>query len=299
MKLLITGGWSASEAELEAVRSLGHEIVWHQQEREPLPVAYDWPEGVIGNGLFVYHPLEKFTSLRYVQLTSAGLDRIPLEYAHAHGIRVFNAKDVYSIPMAEYALWGVLQLYRRGQFFQKNQEEARWKKRVDLPELAGKNVCIVGCGDVGRACAKRFRAMDCRVIGVNRTVRQLPEWEEIRPLEELDEILSQADVVILTIALTAQTRHLFDRARFEKMKSGGILVNMARGAIVETDALLWALENRLGGAVLDVFEEEPLQADSPLWRSPNVVLTPHNSYASDGNRQRLFRLIMNNLEKNG
>lgn len=299
MKLLITGGWSANKTELEAVRGLGHEIVCHQQEREPLPVAYDWPEGVIGNALFVHHPLEKFTSLRYVQLTSAGLDRIPLEYAHAHGIRVFNAKNVYSIPMAEYALWGVLQLYRRGQFFQKNQEEARWKKRVDLPELAGKTVCIVGCGDVGSTCAKRFQAMDCRVIGVNRTVRQLPGWEEIRGLEKLDEVLSWSDVVILTIALTAQTQHLFDRARFEKMKSGAILVNMARGAIVDTDALLWALENRLGGAVLDVFEEEPLQADSPLWRSPNVVLTPHNSYASDGNRQRLFHLIMNNLEKNG
>ena len=118
-------------------------------------------------------------------------------------------------------------------------------------------------------------------------------------MEKLDEVLSWSDVVILTIALTTQTQHLFDRARFEKMKSGAILVNMARGAIVDTDALLWALENRLGGAVLDVFEEEPLQADSPLWRSPNVVLTPHNSYASDGNRQRLFHLIMNNLEKNG
>lgn len=299
MRLLITGGWDASQQELASLRALGHEIAWHQWEREPLPVSCDWPEGIICNGLFLHHPIEKFTSLTYIQATSAGLDRIPVDYAREHGIAVFHAKDVYSVPMAEYVLWGVLQMYRQGRFFQRNQEDARWKKLPVLPELAGKTVCIVGCGDVGSACAKRFRAMDCRILGVNRTHRELPCLDEQYPLEDLDTALPQADVVILTIALTVQTRRLFDSSRFGKMKPGSILVNVARGGIVDTEALLEALENRLGGAVLDVFEEEPLPEASPLWKHPNVILTPHNSYAGEGNKARLYRVILNNLEKYG
>lgn len=299
MRLLITGGWNASETELAAVRALGHEILWHQWEREALPVSYDWPEGIICNGLFVYHPIEKFTALKYIQVISAGLDRVPVEDARKRGIAVFNAKDVYSIPMAEYALWGVLQLYREGRFFQANQENTQWKKRPVLSELAGKTVCIVGCGDVGCACAKRFRAMDCCVAGVNRTLREMPCFDEIYSLEQLDEALMAADVVVITVALTAETRHLFDSRRFEKMKPGAVLVNVARGGIVDTEALLDALENRLGGAVLDVFEEEPLPEHSPLWKHPNVILTPHNSYAGEGNKARLQRVILNNLEKYG
>lgn len=172
------------------------------------------------------------------------------------------------------------------------------EKHRGLLELAGKTVCIVGCGSVGTACAKRFRGFDCRIVGVNRSLRENACYDRMLPMEQLDEALPEADVVVLALPLTAETTHLMNRERFQKMKPGTILVNIARGGIVDTEALIQALNERLGGAVLDVFEEEPLEKDSPLWQMENVLLTPHNSFVGDGNRERLSRVIMNNLERN-
>ena len=99
--------------------------------------------------LFLSHPIEKFTNLRYIQLTSAGFDRVPMEYVKVHNIEIRNARGVYSIPMAEFALCGVLQLYKQSRFFMENQKARTWEKHRRLLELSGKTVCIIGCGSVG------------------------------------------------------------------------------------------------------------------------------------------------------
>lgn len=297
MRILITGAWNVSEEHLREIAAMGHEIIWHQQEREALPVAYETIEGVICNGLFLHHPIEKFTSLKYIQLTSAGFDRVPLDYVRSKGIRIYNARGVYSIPMAEFALCGVLQLYKQSRFFIANQQKRSWTKHRGLVELAGKHVCIVGCGSVGNACAKRFQAFDCNITGVDIFPRVDACYDRILPLEHFDEILPEADIVVLTLPLTEETFHLMDSGRLERMKPGSVLVNIARGQIADTGALIQALETRLGGAVLDVFEEEPLLNHSPLWCMDNVILTPHNSFVGEGNQTRLYRVIMENLER--
>lgn len=296
MKLLITGAWNASKKQLHEIEMLGHEIIWHQQEKDPLPISCEDIEAVICNGLFLHHPIEKFTSLKYIQLTSAGFDRVPMDYIREKGICIHNARGVYSIPMAEFALCGVLQLYKQSRFFAGNQQAGNWIKHRGLLELAGKQVCIVGCGSVGSACAKRFQAFDCHVTGIDIALREDPCFDRVLPLNQLDEILPETDVLVLTLPLTEQTRHLVNHKHLERMKHGAILVNIARGAIVDTEGLLSALEDRLGGVVLDVFEEEPLKKESPLWRMENVILTPHNSFVGDRNAERLSRLIMDNLE---
>ena len=219
-----------------------------------------------------------------------------MDYIQAKGIRIHNARGVYSIPMAEFALSGVLQLYKQSRFFWNNQKEHRWEKHRGLLELSGKNVCIVGCGSVGSACAKRFQAFDCSVQGIDIVARETAFFDNIVPLELLDALLPEIDILVLTLPLTPQTNHLIDRQRIEKMKPGAILINIARGAIVDTKALTPALQNQLGGAVLDVFEEEPLHADSPLWKLDNVIISPHNSFVGEGNSDRLSRLIIENLE---
>ena len=165
-------------------------------------------------------------------------------------------------------------------------------------ELAGKTVCILGCGSVGTECAKRFRAFGCWVAGVDLYPQEHPDYDEMHSLDALDVVLARADVTVLTLPLTEDTRHLIDGDRFRLMKPGSVLVNIARGAIVDTGALIKALhEHLLGGAVLDVFEEEPLSDTSPLWDLENVILTPHNSFVGQGNAERLAQIIMNNLEK--
>lgn len=297
MNLLITGAWQDAKQNIAQAERMGHAVSFLQYEKDELPCSYEWVEGIICNGLFLYHPIENFKNLKYIQLTSAGFDRIPMEYVKEHGIEIYNARGVYSIPMAEFAIGGVLQLYKRWPFFFENQKQHKWEKHRGLQELYGKTVCVVGCGSVGTECAKRFQAFGCRVIGVGRSHRTSEYYEYIASMEEFDkELLSQADIVVLCVPLMESTIHLINRERLSRMKAESILINMARGAVVDTEALIDALRmGQIGGVALDVFEEEPLDEESPLWNMENVIVTPHNSFVGEGNQRRLMRIILGNL----
>lgn len=297
MNLLVTGAFACTEKELNELASQGHEVVFMQQEKDPLPCKYQWVEGIIGNGLFLHHPIEKFSSLKFIQLTSAGFDRVPMDYVKEKGIKIFNARGVYSIPMAEYALAGVLSLYKKLEFFSSNQKKHIWEKNRGVLELFGKTVLIVGAGNVGSECAKRFSALGCQVFGADICPTENPNFTKVLPMSELDKVLIKADVVILTLPLTDETRGLFDKSKFAIMKDGALFVNIARGAVVNTKDLIEALNERLRGAVLDVFETEPLEENSPLWDMENVIITPHNSFVGEGNKQRLFNVVIENLGK--
>lgn len=301
MKILITGAIEWTEKQKNEVKSLEHEIVYIQDERIPLTgqnVNVSDIEGVICNGLFLYNDITSFTNLKYIQLTSAGYDRVPMDYVREHGIRIFNARGVYSIPIAEFAISGVLQLYKQSRYFYENQKLQQWVKHREIIELLGKTVCIVGCGSVGTECAKRFQVFGCKVIGVDICPREDMNYDRIARLEQLEMILSQSDVVVLTLPLTEATRYLMNKERLRQMKQGAVLVNIARGAVIDNGALIDELQQKnLMGAVLDVFEKEPLASDSVLWRMENVIITPHNSFVGEGNRGRLQKVILKNLEK--
>ncbi len=285
MHLLITGAWSKAEQYFPALEKSGHELSFMPQEAGPLPCDPAWVEGIVCNGLFLHHPIESFPNLRYIQLTSAGYDRVPMETVREKGIEIHNARGVYSVPMAEFAVAGVLSIYKGLAQFQRQQERHVWQKNRGLRELAGKTVVIIGCGDVGRACAKRFAAFGCRVIGVNRTVGPMEHFDEIVGLDRLDEVLPRADAAVVTIALTDETRGLV-KARL--LRPDAVLVNISRGGTVDlTDAQCELL--------LDVFEDEPLDKQSPLWDADRVHITPHNSFVGDGNAERLGQVITENL----
>ena len=294
MNLLVTGAWSDGKNCISELEAMGHNVTFMQYEKDALPCDYEWVEGVICNGLFLTHQIEKFINLKYIQLTSAGFDRVDMNYVKAHNIEIHNARGVYSIPMAEFAICGVLQLYKQAAFFRENQRNHLWEKHRGLLELAGKNVLIVGCGSVGNECAKRFKAFGCTITGVDLYPREDSLYSEILPLDKLDEALRQADVAILTLPLTEQTRHLIDESKLSLMKDGATLVNIARGAIIDTNALQNHID-RFTGAVLDVFEEEPLNENCPLWDKQNIILTPHNSFVGEGNGGRLREIIIRNL----
>lgn len=294
MNLLITGAWNDGKNCMDEIKAMGHQVVFMQYEKDAVPCAYDWVEGVVCNGLFLSHPIENFSNLRYIQLTSAGFDRVDMSYVTAHGIEIHNARGVYSIPMAEFALCGVLQLYKQAAFFRENQRQHLWEKHRGLSELCGKQVLIVGCGSVGNECAKRFAAFGCRVTGVDLFPREDSLYDNILLLEQLDEALKAADIIVLTLPLTEQTKHLFNEERFDSLKSSAVLVNIARGAIVDTEALLRHIDH-IGGVVLDVFEEEPLTETSLLWDKENAILTPHNSFVGEGNSMRLKEIVLSHL----
>ena len=159
MTILITGAWAGCAPYLETLRQAGHTVIFMQNEADALPDGATLAEGIVCNGLFLHHSIEQFSRLRYIQLTSAGTDRVPLDYIKEHSITLFNARGVYSVPVAEFTLCGVLHLYKQRAFFARNQAQHVWEKHRGLAELCGKTVCVVGCGSVGNECAKRFAAL--------------------------------------------------------------------------------------------------------------------------------------------
>lgn len=296
MKAIVTGALQATQEELNMFRSLGLEVTLHQDERQEVedPEQFDL---AVCNGLFLYNDIRRFTSLKYIQLTSAGMDRVPLDYIHRHGIEIHNAAGVYSIPMAEWTLMRILELYKNAGKLYKNQNAHIWEKDRSWRELAGKTACIVGFGAYGMEIAKRLKAFDVTVMVVNRTRKENPWIDRFYPLEQLDAALGQADLVIMAIALTDETRCLMSAERFAAMKDGAIFINAARGALVDETALLRALEKgKLSGAALDVFETEPLNRESPLWQQERLLVTPHNSFVGENNHARLVDIVMGNLK---
>lgn len=293
MNLLVTGAYELNGSELAELEAAGYCVTVLNNERTPVerPERY---EAVVCNSLFLHQPIEAFPNLRLLQLTSAGLDRVPLDYIRTRGIELHNAAGVYSVPMAEFAVGGILQHYKQSRFFAENQKAHRWEKHRGLLELTGKRVCILGCGDVGREIAKRLCAFGCRITGVNRTVRELPDFDEVLPLDKLPDAAAVCDVLICCIALASETRGIVSKEVFDRLSAGAIFVNVARGALADSDAMTAWLQSG-GRAVLDVFEEEPLPETSPLWDMENVILTPHNSFVGDGNRERMWSVIRNSL----
>ncbi len=291
MKILITGAFPLREEERKELEDLGHEVSFQKDEREKTEHPEDFG-AVVCNALFLYNPIESFSSLKKIQLTSVGLDRVPLDYIRARGIELHNAAGVYSIPMAEFAIGGILQLYKGSRGFADSQRAHQWVKQRDLRELYGKTVCIVGMGDVGRETAKRLKAFGCRIIGVNRTVRAAEGFDEVKSLAELSVAAGAADILLCSLALTEETRGIIDGKVFASLPDGAVFVNVSRGALAdEADLIAWLRTERSLGAVLDVFMEEPLPPASLLWDMDKVILSPHNSFVGEGNHERLFSIM--------
>ena len=296
MKLLLTGAFSYTEFMLNSFSQLGYEVLFHKDEREEIPFDVSDIEAVVCNGLFLYNDISRFSSLKLIQTTSAGLDRIPLDYVKEHNIRLFSARGVYSVPMAEFALAGVLALYKKFDKFYSNRANHVWEKDYSLKEMSLNNTLIVGCGSVGNECAKRFKAMTGSVTGVDIVRPECEYYDRFVPIDGLDSVLGQSDIVILTLPLNDGTRGLFGKEKFLLMRESAVIVNISRGAVIDEEALIKALEEKqLSGAVLDVFEHEPLDSDSKLWDMDNVFITPHNSFYSTENNARLYNLIYENL----
>ena len=260
MKLLLTGAFSYTDEQLSMLQNAGFEITFVQNELEPLSVDCSSFDAVGCNNLFKYNSPELFANLKVVQLTSAGFDRVPVGYFAARGISLFNAKGVYSIPMAEWVLLKTLEIYKKSADFSSQQKKKIWQKHRDLLEICGKQVLIVGTGNVGCECAKRFKAFGAKVMGADIFDSKSEFVDEFYYMDRLKEALSRADITVLTLPLTDSTRGLFSEELFASMKDHSVLINVARGAIIDTDALTNALrEDKLIGVALDVFETEPLE----------------------------------------
>lgn len=297
MKLMLTGAFKYSDEQLNKLKSLGVTIVFVQDERLTLQTDVSDIDGVVCNALFQFNDIKKFKSLKFIQLTSAGLDRVPIKYIKEKGISLFNAKGVYSIPMAEWVVLKILEIYKGSRNFYESQQNHKWLKQRNLLELTNKNAAIIGFGDVGTEVAKRLKSFGVRLIGVGRREIQSHLIDEYYLIDSMDEVLRKSDIVILTLPLTNNTKNLIDDKRITIMKDNSVLINVSRGALIDEVSLLNALnENKFLGVALDVFREEPLNEISELWNYDKMIITPHNSFVSNKTDSRLFDLLEMNLK---
>jgi phosphoglycerate dehydrogenase-like enzyme len=220
--------------------------------------------------------LPRAERLRWVQNMGAGVERF-LVPELSPDVRLTRVAGIFGPWMAEYVLGWCLWSTQRMELFRAQQRERRWNP-VDPRRLHGATLCVVGAGDIGRVIARAARALGMHVSGVTRSGKRIPEMERLYRPRDLRRALAAADVVVLTVPLTGATRHLIGAVELAAMKPTAWLVNIARGPVVEEGALIDALSSgRLGGAVLDVFDEEPLPPAHPLWALENAVITPHIS----------------------
>ena len=237
-------------------------------------------------------------NLRLIHVIGAGVEHLcPMDWVPP-GVTVVNNRGAHAEKAGEYGVMAVLMLHNQLPAIIGNQQRARWESLYSTP-IGGKTLLVIGTGSIGAAVAQRCRALGMHAIGVSRHGRPLDAVDEMHAVGALDDLLPRADFVFVATPLTPETRNLLDARRQGLMKRGAGLVNVGRAATVDYDALAANLRSEhLSGAVLDVFDPEPLPSDSPLWGLPNLIVTPHVS-ADDGDSYvpLTLDLVFRNLER--
>ncbi len=297
--------WRPKPAMAEAIRKRWPEMrVLHLPNYDRL--AEELPDTDIFVGYSLRpEQLKDAKELKWIHSTAAGVAQLMYPELRDSRIMVTNPSGIFSVPMAEHTMGLLLALARNFPDSVRQQDRARWSqqeiwdKPQHLTELNGKVLLIVGYGSIGREVAKRAKAFDMRVWGVTRSgAGERAHADQILAAAQLPDALPGADYVLIAAPETAETKHLIGVAEIARMKRGARLINVSRGSLLDEAALLRALESgALGSAALDVAETEPLPAESPLWKAPNLFITPHTSAVSDKLWERETALLVDLLER--
>lgn len=249
-----------------------------------------------------FSAVRKAPCLNWLHVFNAGVDHPIYAEMLARGVRLTTSSGSTAEPIAQTAIAGLLALARNFPRWLDNQRRHVWNpmQGPDVPrDLRGQTALVLGLGSIGGEIARLARALGLHVIGVRRGARKPGDAvDELHPPQRLSELLPRADWLVIACPLTAETRGMIDSERLALLPHGARVINIARGELVDEGALIAGLRTgHLGGAYLDVFKQEPLPADSPLWDMPNVFVTPHNSAAASGNEARVRAIFLDNLER--
>jgi len=235
--------------------------------------------------------------LRWVHSVQAGVDKFPLDEFEARGVAVTNSTGLHGASVGETVAGYMLSFARRLHEYRSNQERSEWAwaDREDSFTVDGSSVSVVGLGTLGQGIAARADALGMEVTGVKRTPTPVDHVDRVHPTGELHEAIADTKFVALAVPLTDETDGLIGEAELAAMRDDAVLVNVARGPVVDQDALVDALEaDELAGAALDVFEAEPLPEDSPLWDFEDVIITPHAAAATRDYPENIAALVREN-----
>jgi phosphoglycerate dehydrogenase-like enzyme len=275
---------------------LGHDPVVRARTPAETAGRFGTAEAVMTNALREEW-LTDADSLVWVQTVSSGVDRLPLEGLRDRGVVLTNAAGIHAEPVGEQVLGYMLAFERGLTVGFRRQADGVWETFAG-GELRGKTVGVVGLGAIGSRVAELAAAFGTTVVGTKRDPTDAPAVvDEVYPPDGLHEVIGRADYLVLACPLTDETRGLVGQAELELLGEEAVLVNVARGEVVDETALTRALQSHtIGGAALDVFETEPLPADSPLWDLSNVIVTPHMAGSSPHAADRLVDIVADNYE---
>jgi len=241
--------------------------------------------------------LERAGSLQLFASTYAGYDHLPLEALADRGVALTTASGVHGPNIAEYVVGAWLSLARGFLRARRQQHEGVWQA-FQASDFAGSRVCVVGLGAIGEAVVDRLAGFDVETVAVRHSPEKGAPTDEVYGYDEIHEAVADASYVALACPLTAETRGLVEASLLRTMHPDCVLVNVARGPVVDTDALVDALRrNYVGGAVLDVTDPEPLPGDHPLWDFENVLVTPHNAGHTPSYYERLADIVAENVRR--
>ena len=240
--------------------------------------------------------LDRAPNLKWVQALSTGVDSFPRSSLSQRDIILTSTRGIHARHMAEYAIAVMVILARNLHRIVKNQTSHAWE-RFPQGEIQGKVLAIVGLGSIGREIARKAAFLGMEVHGVKKHPEKLPDVHSVVGMDGLDHVLGFSDYVINLLPLTPETEDLFNKDRFSGMKEGACFINMGRGGSVNEDDLVQALQtNRLGGFVSDVFKQEPLPADHPLWDEDKAMITPHICGESTVYMDKAIPVIERNIQ---
>jgi phosphoglycerate dehydrogenase-like enzyme len=280
---------------------------------KPFPEPPPWAESVAderrqalarANAIITLHVpdklLELAPKLRWIQGAGAGMEQFAATRARRDGVLVTNASGVSSGTMAEWVAGRLLQVWKRFREADIYQQKHLFERTYGAT-INGKTIGIIGLGAIGCAVSDRMRAFGCQILGLKRSARPgaVSEYADAlyRP-EQLHEMLGKCDAVVVAAPASPETHHLIDAAALSAMRSDAILVNVARGSLVDEVALANAMRSKsIAAAVLDVFDPEPLDAESPLWDLPNVYVSAHSSVSIDRYMEDVFEMFFENLQR--
>lgn len=253
-------------------------VGWNQEAAEPM--------------------LSPDAALRWVQVWSAGVNGLPLERLQERNILLTNASGVHPNPISETVFAMMLSFTRKIHTYTRQQQQKYWYHANLGDEIHNRSIAVVGVGAIGQEIARLAKAFHMTVYGVRRNAEPLEHVDTMLTMEQLPDIAGKCDFIINALPLTLQTTHVFNDALFQRMKKETFFVNIGRGQAVDTEALVRALqEGRIAGAGLDVFEEEPLPQDHPLWEMDNVIITPHTSGGTRYYNDRVADIFATNLQQ--
>ncbi|MDC7249525.1 MAG: NAD(P)-dependent oxidoreductase [Sphaerochaetaceae bacterium] len=275
----------------------GHNLIKIENEWDDINFDCGLIDIVICNNLFSYHDINDFTSLKFVQFTTAGLDRVPLSELEKMNIQFSSARGVYSVPIAEWTISKILEQYKKSQYFFNINAKQLWEKNREIRELSGENALILGFGSIGNRIGDLLNAFSVNVSVYDVKKPKENYVKNYYSSGSLSEAVLNKEIIIISLPLIKSTYHIFNNKVLKNISKNSLIINISRGGIIDENLIPYYTSKENLKFILDVFEIEPLPMDSILWKNQDVYISPHNAFVSNKNDKRLNNLFQDNVRK--